>query len=753
MDQSAPAAAVHAARATRAVPAASSLAVIPGGARLIRKVLVANRGEIACRIVRTCRAMGIRTVAVYSEADAEACHVRAADEAVHIGASPATASYLNIAALLDAARRTGSDALHPGYGFLAERAEFAAACRQAGLTFIGPSPEVIARMGSKREARRLMAAAGVPVVPGYDGDDQSDARLAAAARAIGYPVLVKASAGGGGKGMRIVAGPEELPAALAAARREAQSAFGDATLLLERLIPAPRHIEVQIIGDEHGNLVHLGERECSIQRRHQKVIEETPSPALDDALRARMAAAALVVGHTLGYTNAGTVEFVLDADGAFYFLEVNTRLQVEHPITELVTGLDLVRWQILVAEGRPLPLAQDEIRFSGHAVEARIYAEDPAAGYLPATGRVALWRPPTPWGLGGEGTGEHTSDMAGVRVDAGIETGDGISVHYDPMIAKISAHGADRTEALRRLEYALGETVLFGVSNNLDFLRRVLLHPAHLAGELDTGFLERHAGELLASAASQSGPGGLSPVGLAALVATVQRLQMTPAPATWRNNRNRPIVDRFAPQKPTLELSGDSRYSAGNVVEVRLVPAAMRAAAMGGEVREGGALGGGCSAVVVENGTETAALVSIVRRSADRTPDSAASELVIEVDGHRLRAVALEVEPNRWQVRVLGSPAGTLTLRWIAPLPEPDTRPRGADSLAAPMPGLVIAVHVREGQRVRAGEPLMTLEAMKMEHTLRAPHDGVVAALHARAGEQVAAASLLVDVRAASSEM
>ncbi len=688
----------------------------PPSTRLIRTVLVANRGEIACRIIRTCREMGIRSVAVYSDADASARHVRSADEALRIGASAASASYLNVSALVDAARRTGADAVHPGYGFLAERAEFAAACKAAGLTFIGPAPEVIARMGSKRAARRLMAAAGVPVVPGYDGEEQSDARFVAAAREIGFPVLVKASAGGGGRGMRVVERPADLPEALAAARREAQSAFGDATLLLEKLIPAPRHIEFQLFGDTHGNLVHLGERECSIQRRHQKVIEETPSPALNAALRARMAEAALTVGRTLGYTNAGTVEFVLDGDGNFYFLEVNTRLQVEHPITELVTGLDLVRWQILVAEGKPLPLAQDEITSCGHAVEARVYAEDPAAGYLPATGRIALWRAPV---------------EASVRVDAGVETGDEISIYYDPLIAKISAHAGDRAEALRRLEYTLGKTVLFGVQNNLDFLRRVLLHPAHVAGRIDTGFLERHADELLASSPPPGMPGSLSPVAMAALVAALLRQPERPSQANWRNNRNRPIVERFAPVQSALDLSSGTRYSAGNTVEVRLLPGASA------DARQ-------FAATLVASGIETAVSVGIVDRTA---PD-----LALELDDHRIRAVGMEVAPGRWEVRIWSQDVGTVALQWIAPLPEPGAQSRSADSLAAPMPGQVIAVYVSAGQRVRAGEPLLVLEAMKMEHTIRAPHDGVVAAIHARAGEQVAAAALLVDVRAAPAD-
>src|SRR5690348_3898638 len=505
------------------------------GARLIRKLLVANRGEIACRVMRTCRSLGIATVAVFSDADATARHVREADEAVHIGANAASASYLAIPALIAAAQRTGADAIHPGYGFLAENADFAAACEDAGLTFIGPSADVMRRMGSKREAKQLAADAGVPVVPGYHGDDTTDTRLMAAAREIGYPVMVKASTGDGGKGIRIVARASELPDALASARREALSAFGDETLLLEKALVEPRHIEIQIFGDSHGHVIALGERESSIQRRHQKVIEETPSTALSPELRARMSEAAVAIGQTLGYTGAGTVEFILDREGAFYFLEVNTRLQVEHPVTELVTGLDLVRWQIQVAEGHSLPLMQEQVMFNGHAVEARVYAEDPAQGYLPATGTLALWREP------------HN---VGVRVDAGVSTGDVIPIYYDPMVAKISAHGVDRTEAVRRLERALGQTLLFGVRNNIAFLRRVLLHPEFVAGETNTAFLERHAADLEKTSVDEI---ELSAQEMAALACALQRNvnDESASLAGWRNNRNRPLIERFSP----LEIS------------------------------------------------------------------------------------------------------------------------------------------------------------------------------------------------------
>ncbi len=667
--------------------------------RLIRKVLVANRGEIACRVMRTCREMGIATVAVFSDADANARHVREADEAIRLGGSLASASYLNIPALLDAARRTGADAIHPGYGFLAEQAEFAAACRDAGVTFIGPEPEVIARMGNKAEARRMMAAAGVPVVPGYDGADQSDARFFEAAGEIGYPVMVKAAMGGGGKGMRVVPSEDSLPEALAAARREALAAFGDATLLIEKAIASPRHVEFQIFGDSHGNLVHLGERECSIQRRHQKIVEETPSPALTPELREPMAEAALAVGRQLGYTNAGTVEFILAPDGRFYFLEVNTRLQVEHPVTELVTGLDLVRWQILVAEGRPLPLRQEQIAFGGHAVEARVCAEDPESGFLPATGSVALWRPPV-----------------GVRADAGIETGDAVSIYYDPLVAKISTHGEDRLEALRRLDDALARTVLLGVRNNLAFLRRVLMHPAHLAGTFDTGFLERYADDLIATQAA--GPAlEASGESLAALVAAFHRVLALPERRPWRNNRYRPLVERFEPLARAARGDGVPR---GHAIEVRLTPInadAYQASIAGGETTNA------CTVLVHEY---------------------APPDLTLEIDGRLVRTVAVETPGDEWWVC-----AGTETyiLRWCSPLPVPEARTSSADALVAPMPGQVVAVHVANGQMVRAGEPLVVLEAMKMEHTIRAPHDGQIVAIHFGPGDQVQAAAVLVELR------
>src|SRR5579859_1291364 len=660
---------------------------------IIRKVLIANRGEVACRIMRACRSMGIATVGVFSTVDAQARHVREADEAIYIGDNPATASYLNIPALIQAARLSGADAVHPGYGFLAENADFATACLEAGLIFIGPTPEAIRRMGSKREAKILMQAADVPTVPGYQGEDQSDATLIAAAQKIGYPLMVKAAAGGGGKGMRVVTEAEALPDALAAARRESLGAFGDDTLILERVIAPARHVEFQIFGDQHGQIIHLGERECSIQRRHQKIIEETPSTALTPELRARMAAAALTVGRTLSYTNAGTVEFILDPTGDFYFLEVNTRLQVEHPVTELVTALDLVRWQILLAEGHSLPLSQDDITFTGHAIEARVYAEDPANGFLPATGHITVWREPS-----GEG----------VRVDAGIATGTIVSPYYDPMLAKISAHGVDREEALRRLERALAHTTLFGVRNNLAFLRRVLLHPAHVAGQLSTAFLDHHAGQLLAPATSPVQ--GISGIETAALVAALAR-QRTGSPLRyWRNNFNRPVIERFS--------DGESEDTA--LIEVRLTPISPNR-----------------YAAILIHGAHEAAVALDLR-------EQAGIDITVALDGHLLRATTLATGGGGWDVKV-GDDSYRLT--WRSPLPEPELPAGSAGSLAAPMPGQVLAVLVAQGQAVSAGDPLLILEAMKMEHTIRAPSDGLVAALHFGSGDQVPAGATLVTIQ------
>jgi 3-methylcrotonyl-CoA carboxylase alpha subunit len=449
--------------------------------RLFSKLLVANRGEIAVRVARTCRVMGQPTVAIYSEADRDALHVRECDEAELVGPAEAARSYLDVGAIIDAARRSGADAVHPGYGFLSEDAGFAAAVADAGLTFVGPPAAVHARMGDKRGARRIMAAAGVAVVPGYDGDDQSEERLAAEGERIGWPVMIKPSRGGGGKGMRVVGGPSEFEAALQASRREARSAFGDESVILERFVERPRHVEVQVLADAAGAAVHLLERECSIQRRHQKVIEETPSPALTESLRRELCAAALAAARTAGYLNAGTVEFLLDAEGRFYFLEMNTRLQVEHPITEAVTGFDLVRLQLEIAAGRELSFEQSDVVGRGHALECRIYAEDPHAGDLPSAGRVLAFSAPR---------------GPGIRCDEGVATGSDVPVHYDPLVAKLVTWGSDRNELLERTDDALRRTVVLGVATNLPRLRSIVEHAAFRSGEIHTGFIDEHLREL-----------------------------------------------------------------------------------------------------------------------------------------------------------------------------------------------------------------------------------------------------------------
>jgi geranyl-CoA carboxylase alpha subunit len=665
--------------------------------RVIRKVLVANRGEIACRIMRTCRSMGIATVAVFSAVDAHARHVREADEAIHIGDNPATASYLNIPALIEAARRSGADAIHPGYGFLAENADFAAACLEAGLIFIGPTPEAIRRMGSKREAKLLMQAAGVPVVPGYQGEDQSDKTLIAAAHKIGYPLMVKAAAGGGGKGMRVVTEADALPEALAAARREALSAFGDDTLILERVIAPARHVEFQIFGDQHGQIIHLGERECSIQRRHQKIIEETPSTALTPELRQRMGEAAVTVGRQIDYVNAGTVEFILDEAGNFYFLEVNTRLQVEHPVTEFVTGLDLVRWQIEVAEGRPLPLSQDEIRFSGHAIECRVYAEDPANNFLPATGDILLWREPT---------GED------VRVDAGILSGGAVSIYYDPMLAKIITAGADRNEALRRMDRALSQTTLMGLRNNIAFLRRVLLHPEHAAGRLSTSFIEQHL---------SSQPAEASAPAPAILAAALARELASHGSGYWRNNPNAPITMRFRTEESQEWLVSLTPGRDGNFSSFPTFPAPPGFSTF--------------QCILEQAGNKTAHMVSAL--------EHAAPDLRFSIDGRVLRAVVVEAPHHHYWVQVDGD---TCMLTWLSPLPEPEERREGQGSLRAPMPGNVRAVLAVPGQKVRRGETLMLLEAMKMEHSIRAPYDGIVTTIAHQPGAMVQADAVLLEI-------
>ena len=645
----------------------------------VSKVLVANRGEIARRIFRTLRRMGIASVAVFSDADAGAPHAAEADEAVRIGPAPSLESYLHIDRVLAAAAAVGADAVHPGYGFLAENADFAARCAAAGLTFIGPPVEAIRQMGSKVGARAIMAKAGVPVVPGWSGAGLDDGALAKEAARLGFPLLIKASAGGGGKGMRLVRESGALREALAAARREAQRAFGDDTLLLERYFDAPRHIELQIFGDTEGNLVHLFERECSIQRRFQKVIEEAPSVAVDAALRTRMGAAAVAAARAIGYTGAGTVEFILDRDGRFYFLEVNARLQVEHPVTEAITGLDLVELQIRVARGEPLPFRQDDLRLAGHAVEARLYAEDPAADFLPATGRIAIWQP---------------APLPGVRYDSGIEVGCDVTVHYDPLLAKVVAHGATRAEACQRLIGALRRLGIAGVATNRDFLLAVLAHPAFAAGAIDTHFIDRHLPT--DARVPQRGP---ATDRLHAIVAAIdgherRRRRGGPLPASipsgWRNNRWRPQ---------------DVCFRVGNeVIEVRYV-----ADADGGFTVEAN---GGASRVFLMAAEE--------------------GMIDIEIDSTRRR---FSVAARDDRVFVHG-PLGGAELVEV-----PRFAPRWSDEIVggclAPMPGIVRQVLVAVGDRVAKGAVMVILEAMKMEHPLVAHAPGTVRAVRVEVGQMV----------------
>ena len=649
----------------------------------IDKLLIANRAEIARRIMRTCRAMGIRTVAVYSDADANAPHVVEADEAVRIGPAPSVESYLVIDAIIEAAKKTNADAIHPGYGFLAENAALSQACADANLIFVGPYPDAIRSMGSKREAKKLVAAAGVPVIPGYAGEDQSDETLLAEAKKIEMPVLVKASAGGGGKGMRIVHDGSELSEAIAGARREAASAFGDDTLLIEKYIDDPRHVEIQILGDHHGNLVHVFERECSIQRRHQKIIEETPSPAVNAELRAKMGSAAVEIAKAIGYENAGTVEFVLAPSGQFYFLEVNTRLQVEHPITECVTGLDLVQEQIRVAEGNPLPFTQDDLQMKGAAIECRIYAEDPNNGFLPATGEIVDW---------------HLPELRDVRVDSGVESGSEVGIHYDPMLAKIVARGDNRKEAIRRMTNALERLSAAGVTTNRAFLIAVLAHPEFGAGKYDTHFIDRHADALFADERAADRERIAAVATTLAMQADRARAAALPSAQGYRNSR---FSDQWV------------EYGVGeDVVRVEYHP-------------EPGA------AFQVTVG-DWSSLVKNV--------DWSAPGLSFEDgDGVRQTVRVIAGEKRAHTLSALG--ATTLTIR--PRFPE-RTSAAVSGGCLAPMPGKVIDVRVEPGATVAAGDVLVLLEAMKMEHAVRAPGDGTVEAVHVEVGQQVEADAVMV---------
>ncbi|MFF8829704.1 acetyl-CoA carboxylase biotin carboxylase subunit [Streptomyces sp. NPDC015131] len=635
-------------------------------------VLVANRGEIAVRVIRTLRALGIRSVAVFSDADADARHVREADTAVRIGPPAATESYLRVDRLLEAAARTGAQAVHPGYGFLAENAAFAQACEDAGLVFIGPPASAIALMGDKIRAKETVKAAGVPVVPGSSGSGLSDDELAAAAREIGMPVLLKPSAGGGGKGMRLTRAESALMEEIAAARREARASFGDDTLLVERWIDRPRHIEIQVLADGHGNVVHLGERECSLQRRHQKIIEEAPSVLLDEKTRAAMGEAAVQAARSCGYRGAGTVEFIVPGGdpSAHYFMEMNTRLQVEHPVTELITGIDLVEWQLRVAAGEPLGFTQDDIALTGHAVEARLCAEDPARGFLPSGGTVLALSEPQ-----GEG----------VRTDSGLSEGTEVSSLYDPMLSKVIVHAADRPTALRKLRAALAGTVTLGVPTNAGFLRRLLAHPDVVSGDLDTGLVERDAEGLI--------PAGV-PEEVYEAAAAVREAALRPGP------------------------------DAGGWTDPFSVPSGWR---LGGEP------------VPVTHTLRVPGQEPVAHRTRGHARVSA-GRVTVTVDGvthtfHRA-GTWLGRDGDSWNVLDHDPVEASLGRSAHA----------GADSLTAPMPGTVTVVKVAVGDEVTAGQGLVVVEAMKMEHVISAPHDGTVAELDVTPGTTVAMDQVLAVV-------
>jgi propionyl-CoA carboxylase alpha chain len=678
------------------------------------KVLIANRGEIAVRIARTLAEMGIPSVAVFSDADADAPHVRAADEAVHIGEGPSRESYLVVEKILDAAKRTGADAIHPGYGFLAENAAFAEACAAAGVVFIGPPVNAIQAMGSKIEAKILMEKAGVPVIPGFSAADMDDAAIAAGIEKVGFPALLKASAGGGGKGMRIVREGDPLGEAIAGARREAEGAFGDGTLLVERYFDSSRHIEVQIFADADGRAFHCFERECSIQRRYQKIIEEAPSAAVDEELRERLGAAAVSAAQAIGYRGAGTVEFLLDASGKFYFLEINTRLQVEHPVTEAVTGLDLVRMQVDTAQGLPLSIDPDDLTITGHAIEARLYAEDPAADFLPQTGTVSLWRP---------------ADLPGLRYDSGIEEGSVIGVHYDPMLAKIIAYGPTREDARRRLIAALRGLGVAGVQTNRDFLVAVLSHDAFADGRIDTHFIPNHF-PAAARATSINEDVACDHSIAAALFAHERRASQRRAsgpfrsgiPSGWRNNAWRPQDDSFVIGERRVDVL--YRAETGGVFSVCAVMADLDSRLLASS-ESGRASELGRRAVVV-----TANL------------DGDAS-ITLELDGLRR---AYRVREHDSTVVVCG-PDGTSELTAL-PRFDGGKAEAVAGGCVAPMTGLVRTVHVKVGQEVEAGQVLLVLEAMKMEHQLTAHTDGVVTEVRVEDGAMVDPDDVLVVVEA-----
>jgi len=662
--------------------------------RRFRTLLIANRGEIACRVIRSARAMGLRTVAVYSEADRDSMHVAMADEAVLLGPARARDSYLNIERVIEAARKTGAEAVHPGYGFLSENAEFAQACLDAGLVFVGPTAAMMTAMGSKSGSKQLMEKAGVPLVPGYHGEAQDEAILAEAADKIGFPVLVKASAGGGGRGMRVVKSAGELSAAIVSAKREAKAAFGDDRMLIEKFVLNPRHIEVQIIGDSHGNLLSLFERECTLQRRHQKVIEEAPSPTLNATQREAVCAAARKAAGAVNYVGAGTIEFVSDGKEVF-FIEMNTRLQVEHPVTELITGIDLVEWQLRVAFGEALPLKQDEIRLNGHAIEARVYAENPQKNFMPSVGRIKTWRTP--------------DAVDGLRIDAGYRSGDAVSPYYDAMLAKVIAWAPTREAAIERLNRGLEQTDVRGIVTNIPFLSALVTHRDVRANSIDTGFIER---ELKGLTETSSPPGELELcAAVAAVIVEEQQAARREAHSPWRTYgwqpvglRTRVFQFRHGPgteQKVTLQY-GDGQFTVSLAdrdapIVVSITPIA----------------GGGF----------------------DLTIDGVKSNVVAVIEGHEL---------------YLRTRNGRFDLHWVDPFGGETEEQLGEDKIVAPLPGTVVALLAEEGATLEKGAAILTLEVMKMEQTLRAPYAGVLKKIKCKVGDIVGEGVELAEIEPAA---
>lgn len=667
---------------------------------MFSKILIANRGEIACRVAATCRRLGIRTVAVYSDADARARHVAVCDEAVHIGGAAARDSYLRADRIIEVAKATGAQAIHPGYGFLSENEDFAEACAAAGLVFIGPPASAIRAMGSKSAAKQLMEKASVPLVPGYHGEDQGPVLLRREADRIGYPVLLKASAGGGGKGMRVVESSEAFDGALASVKREALASFGDDKVLVEKYLTRPRHIEIQVFADTLGNCVYLFERDCSVQRRHQKVLEEAPAPGMTEERRCAMGEAAVAAARAVGYVGAGTVEFIANQDGSFYFMEMNTRLQVEHPVTEMITGQDLVEWQLRVASGEALPLQQTQLRIDGHALEARIYAENPDNQFLPSTGTLRYLRTPSAvqFVRGGDAQGP-----AGVRIDAGVREGDAISPFYDPMIAKLIVWGKDRDEALARMSQALAAYQVVGLSTNVAFLQRLVTSRAFRTADLDTGLIERNEQELFPPSAP------LSADTIALAVAA--------------------LLEREAAQRRTSNTDRHSPWAHGGAWRLN-----------------------GAGQTTYRLRTADGELEVSVRSEAGRqwlSVEGQTLPICISVDGEEY-AVDLGERTVKGRCHIDGdslyvfSGDGRWALDWVDPLAHAgDTEAEGG-KLVAPMPGRIIAVMVEAGATIRKGDSLIVMEAMKMEHTLTAPADGVIQEVLYAIGDQVQEGSQLV---------